>query len=221
MTMKRIFTPAQKKTILMVDDDQITILVYREKLEAKGFTVETAYDSDGAFEIVRKGMVNLVVVDLCLPAMDAVEFIERIRSDASARSLPIVGLSNPYLSGLTRAAMDAGANECVTKLDNTPEQLSELAARLGIFATRANLDAPIDLRQVTRAELVETFLTNKAGALAKLRSSHQVFARAVDEDGRATELVAMHRQLRAFASAVLFGFDKIARLTMALEGLLV
>src|SRR5437762_8053775 len=124
--MKKIFTPAKKKSILIVDDDQFATHICREKLEAQGFKVEVTRDFDSTLQTLKKGVVGLVILDLCLPGINVVELIKNIRSDSATQSLPIIAFSNPYLSNLTRAAMEAGATKFVAKVDITPEQIIEL-----------------------------------------------------------------------------------------------
>lgn len=220
--MKRIFTPAKKKTILMVDDDQSAVGIYREKLEANGFRIETADDSDHAFETLKKGIVDLVIVDLCLPGTNAVELIKNIRSDSATQALPIIAFSNPYLSSLTRSATEAGATRCVAKIESTPAELSDLMRELGITATARIADDPIGTTEVNCGKMAAAFLGNESKILAELRACHQVFARAGEEDSRRTQLLEMHRQLRSLSGgARLLGFEKIARMSTALEALLV
>src|SRR5438309_2668643 len=133
--MKRIFTPAKKKSTLIVDDDQFVTQIYREKLEAQGFKVEVTRDFDSTLQTLKKEVVDLLVLDLCLPGINVVELIKNIRSESATQSLPIIVFSNPYLSNLTRAAVEAGATKFVAKVDNTPEQMIELLRELGVSTT--------------------------------------------------------------------------------------
>src|SRR6266480_551636 len=133
--MKRIFTPAKKKSILIVDDDQFTTLIYREKLEAQGFKLEVTRDFDSTLQTLKKEVVDLLILDLCLPGINVVELIKNIRSDSATRSLPIIAFSNPYLSNLTRAAVEAGATKFLAPVHNTPLQIVELIRPLGVNAS--------------------------------------------------------------------------------------
>src|SRR5260370_36545857 len=132
--MKRIFTPAKKKSILIVDEDQFATHIC-EKLEAQGFKVEVTRDFDSTLQTLKKEVVDLLVLDLCLPGINVVELIKNIRSESATQSLPIIVFSNPYLSNLTRAAVEAGATKFVAKVDNTPEQMIELLRELGVSAS--------------------------------------------------------------------------------------
>jgi CheY-like chemotaxis protein len=221
--MKKIFTPAKKKTILIVDDDQFVTQIYPEKLEAQGFKVELTRDFDSTLQTLKKAAVDLVILDLCLPGINVVELIRNIRSDATMQSLPIIAFSNPYLSNLTRAAVEAGATKYVAKVDNTPEQIIELVGELGLGATsRVGVGSAIEQLKENQAKLTSKLLINRPETLAKLRASYQNFTRTEREDLRRAALLQMHRQLRLLASgASALTFQKIARMSTALEGLLI
>jgi DNA-binding response OmpR family regulator len=221
--MKKIFTPAKKKTILIVDDDQFITQIYPEKLEAQGFKVELTRDFESTLQTLKKAAVDLVILDLCLPGINVVELIRNIRSDATMQSLPIIAFSNPYLSNLTRAAVEAGATKYVAKVDNTPEQIIELVGELGLGATsRVGVGSAIEELKENQAKLTSKLLINRPETLAKLRASYQNFTRTEREDLRRAALLQMHRQLRLLASgASALTFQKIARMSTALEGLLI
>src|SRR5437764_6355633 len=221
--MKKIFTPAKKKTILIVDDDQFVTQIYPEKLEAQGFKVELTRDFDSTLQTLKKAGVDLVILDLCLPGINVVELIRNIRSDSTMQSLPIIAFSNPYLSNLTRAAVEAGARKYVAKVDNTPEQIIELVRELGVSATsRVGVGSAIEELEANQEKLTSKLLINRPETLAKLRASYQNFTRTEREDLRRAALLQMHRQLRLLASgASALTLQKIARMSTALEALLV
>src|SRR5947209_19075086 len=165
--MKRIFTPAKKKSILIVDDDQFTTHIYREKLEARGLKVEVTRDFDSTLQILKKEVVDLLILDLCLPGINVVELIKNIRSDSATQSLPIIAFSNPYLSNLTRAAVEAGATKFVAKVDNTPEQIIELVRELGVNATsRGGASGAIEGLEPTPEEVTSKLSVSRSEIVA-------------------------------------------------------
>ena len=221
--MKKIFTPAKKKSILMVDDDQFATDIYREKLETQGFQVEVTRDFDSTLQALKKAVVDLVILDLCLPGINVVELIKNIRSEPAMQSLPIIAFSNPYLSNLTRAAVEAGATKFVAKVDNTPEQVIDLMRELGVSATsRVSVSGAMEELETNQEKLASKLLINRPEILAKLRASYQNFTRTEREDLRRTALLQMHRQLRLLAGgASALAFQKIAQMSTALEALLI
>ncbi|PYK87240.1 MAG: hypothetical protein DME40_14830, partial [Verrucomicrobia bacterium] len=221
--MKKIFTPAKKKSILIVDDDQFATQIYREKLEGQGFKVEVTRDFDSTLQALKKGVVGLVMLDLCLPGINVVELIKNIRSDSATQSLPIIAFSNPYLINLTRAAVEAGATKFVAKVDNTPEQIIELVGELGGNATfRVGVSGAIEGLEANQEKAASKLSINRPEILAKLRASYQNFTRTEREDLRRVALLQMHRQLRLLAGgASALAFQQIAQMSTALEGLLI
>ena len=221
--MKRIFTPSKQKSILIVDDDQFATQIYREKLEAQGFKVGVTRDFDSTLQTLKKEVVDLLILDLCLPGINVVDLIKNIRSESATQSLPIIVFSNPYLSNLTRAAVEAGATKFVAKVDNTPEQIIELLPELGVSVTsRIGVSGVIGALEANQEKLESKLLINRAETLAKLRASYQNFTRTEREDLRRTALLQMHRQLRLLAGgASALAFHKIAQMSGALEALLV
>ena len=221
--MKRIFTPAKKKSILIVDDDQFATQIYREKLEAQGFKVEVTRDFDSTLQTLKKEVVDLLVLDLCLPGINVVELIKNIRSESATQSLPIIVFSNPYLSNLTRAAVEAGAAKFVAKVDNTPEQMIELVRELGVSGTsRVGVSGAIEGLEANQEKVASKLSINRPEILAKLRASYQNFTRTEREDLRRVALLQMHRQLRLLAGgASALAFQKIAQMRTALEGLFI
>ena len=233
---KRIYTPVKKKTILIVDDDQVVVRIYREKLQSQGFKVEVVGDDVSARQALKAAPVDLAILDLCMPGMNGVAVLKSIRSEFDAQVLPVIVFSNAYLGNLGRAALEAGATRCITKAESTPGQMLHLvrellAAPLSAAAgttsdvvvsnARGTLAAQFET-EFQEKKLVATFLRNAPAALTKLRTAHQIFARTEPEDLRKDELCEMHRQVRSLAgSAGLRGFRKIAQMANALEGLLI
>src|SRR5438552_8351510 len=167
--MKKIFTPAKKKSILVVDDDQFATHICREKLEARGFKVEVTRDFDSTLQTLKKGVVGLVILDLCMPGINVVELIKNTRLDFATRSLPIIAFSNPYLSNLTRAAVEAGATKFVTKVDNTPGQIIELMRELGVSASatsRVGVSGMVGTPEANQEKLASKLSINRPETLA-------------------------------------------------------
>jgi CheY-like chemotaxis protein len=234
--MKRIYTPAKKKTILIVDDDQIAIHSYQETFQSQGFNVKVADNDHKAMQTLGDGPIDLMILDLCLPGMDGAKVLARIRAVFDRQALPIIVISNAYLGNLGRAALEAGASKCVTKSESTPDRMLELTRELfgaghskvgGATAkvavvTEDSETSGLQFAAEYQEELVAMLLINATETLAKLRAGHQALVRTEEEYLRETELVKMHRQVRWLAaSAGPIGLGKIARMANALEALLI
>jgi two-component system KDP operon response regulator KdpE len=116
--------------ILVVEDDAEIRRLLRDSLETEGYAVYTAAAGAEAIGIAARRECNLVVLDLGLPDMDGVEVVRVMR--ASART-PIIILSARSDERQKIAALDAGADDYLTK----PFGIGELMARVRVALRHA------------------------------------------------------------------------------------
>jgi two-component system KDP operon response regulator KdpE len=117
----------EHRRILVVDDEPQITRVLRTTLSAQGYDLRVANDGASALEIMKDWVPDLVITDLAMPHMDGLELCKRIRAHAA---MPIIVLSVREQERTKVQALDAGADDYVTK----PFGISELLARV-----RANL----------------------------------------------------------------------------------
>ena len=116
--------------ILVVDDDPALLRALAINLRARHFDVDTAADGATALRHAASAPPDLVVLDLGLPDMDGVEVVAGLRGWAS---VPIVVLSARDSQWAKVDALDAGADDYVTK----PFGMDELLARIRAALRRA------------------------------------------------------------------------------------
>jgi two-component system KDP operon response regulator KdpE len=117
----------ERHHILAVDDEAQITRVLRTALTAHGYDVRVAHDGESALEMMKDWRADLVVTDLAMPNVDGVELCRRIRQKSE---IPIIVLSVRDQEKTKIEALDAGADDYVTK----PFSVDELMARI-----RANL----------------------------------------------------------------------------------
>jgi CheY-like chemotaxis protein len=118
------------KTILFVEDDAIIIHVYRAKLEREGFHVEVAEDGLAALKMLPTANADLAVLDLMIPKLSGVDVLKFIRSQAGLKDMPVIILSNSYVTDLAKSAVAVGAEVALLKSSCTPGQLIEVINKL-------------------------------------------------------------------------------------------
>ena len=118
---------AEHRRILIVDDEPQITRVLRTSLDAHGYDLRVANDGDTALQIARDWSPDLMITDLSMPAMDGLELCRRFRQKSNS---PIIVLSVKGEERTKVQALDAGADDYVTK----PFGINELLARV-----RANL----------------------------------------------------------------------------------
>lgn len=122
-------------TVLVVDDENQILRALRISLAAHGYSVKTAVDGSSALRAVAAEKPDVVILDLGLPDIDGTDVIHGIRGWSS---VPIVVLSARTDSGDKVAALDAGADDYVTK----PFGMDEFLARLRAAIRRGQNSAP-------------------------------------------------------------------------------
>jgi len=106
----------KKKTILVIDDASLVRLYYRTTLEAAGFHVEEALNGLEALEKLLTVPVHLMIVDINMPQMDGLTFLDTVRrKDRPLASIPALVTSTESAESDFEAARAAGANYYLVK----------------------------------------------------------------------------------------------------------
>ncbi|GGV84510.1 DNA-binding response regulator [Streptomyces griseoloalbus] len=116
--------------VLVVDDDPAIVRALVINLKARSYEVDAAHDGAAALRTAAARHPDVVVLDLGLPDMDGVEVIRELRGWTR---VPILVLSARHASDEKVLALDAGADDYVTK----PFGMDELLARLRAAVRRA------------------------------------------------------------------------------------
>jgi two-component system, OmpR family, KDP operon response regulator KdpE len=116
-----------KANVLVVDDEPQITRVLRTTLTGHGYLVRTAGDGDEALEVMRSWQPDVVITDLAMPNMAGLELCTRIRMKSQ---VPIIVLSVRGEEKTKVEALDAGADDYVTKPFNMHELLARVRASL-------------------------------------------------------------------------------------------
>ncbi|MFE0514858.1 response regulator transcription factor, partial [Streptomyces sp. NPDC058964] len=121
--------------VLVVEDDPQLVRALVINMQARQYGVDAAPDGATALRLAAARQPDVVMLDLGLPDMDGVDVIEALRGWTC---VPILVLSARQASLEKVAALDAGADDYITK----PFSMDELVARLRA-AVRRTEDAPL------------------------------------------------------------------------------
>jgi two-component system KDP operon response regulator KdpE len=138
--------------VLVVDDDNQMLRAVRNALSARGYDVVTAATGESALSLAAEEELDLVLLDLGLPGIEGHKVIERLRAWTE---LPVIVISVRDSQEEKVAALDAGADDFVTK----PFGMKELLARMRAVRRRAAADN--DQRPVLRFKGLEVDLLKK------------------------------------------------------------
>jgi class 3 adenylate cyclase/CheY-like chemotaxis protein len=134
--------------ILVVDDTPQNIKVLDAILSPRGYRVATARSGAEALQKVRDEAPDLVLLDIVMPGMSGYEVVQRLRDDPATRVLPVVMVTALGAQEEKVKAIEAGADDFLTKPVNQLELLARVKSLLRIKAYH-------DTIQSQAAELAE------------------------------------------------------------------
>ena len=141
-------TSADRRTILVVDDEPHIVRFTAMNLEVEGFNVVTADNGMEALQALDAGdVIDLVVLDVMMPELDGFETLRRIRAESS---VPVIFVTVRGDEADRVAGLDLGADDYLTK----PFSPRELVSRIRALFRRADLSVieatePPRLQEVT------------------------------------------------------------------------
>ncbi len=119
---------ARTRRILVVDDDQRLCELVRATLEFEGYAVDAAPDVIEAERLLAKWRPDTIVLDIGLPGIDGIFYLERLREAPETWQIPIITISGSYEAG--RASLAAGAAAFLPKPFNPLELLAVVARQI-------------------------------------------------------------------------------------------
>ncbi|WP_040257179.1 PleD family two-component system response regulator [Rickettsia hoogstraalii] len=151
-------------TILVVDDIETNIKLLTAKLLKEYYTVLTANSGKEALAILKKGKIDIILLDVMMPEMDGFEVCKTIKTDPETTHIPVVMVT--ALSDIDDRVkgLEAGADEFLTK----PVNDTALFVRLKSLSRMKSLIDELKLRNstnallgVTNIEIHDTFADKK------------------------------------------------------------
>ncbi len=112
------------KKILVVDDDQAMLLSVEQRLKSWGLTVFTASTGEDALRLAQEQRPHLILLDIMLPRMKGREVCDKLKTDPSTATIPVIFLTALGLADHIRAGMNLGADDYLVKPFD-PESLKE------------------------------------------------------------------------------------------------
>ena len=146
--------------ILIVDDDQQLLRALRINLTARRYEVITAPDGSTGLALASRHRPDLVVVDLGLPDMDGTAVVAGLRGWTA---VPVIVLSARHSEPVKVHALDAGADDYVTKPFGMDELLARIRAALRRTAHAADADLPVVHTDAFTIDLAQRQVTTRSG----------------------------------------------------------
>lgn len=111
--------------VLIIEDEDIFIEMFGEKLKQEGFEVIAAKNGKWGIKEAERGGFSCILLDMMMPAMNGFEAIKELRSRDTTKNIPIIILSNSALDSEVKQALDLGADAYHIKTQVTPGEVAE------------------------------------------------------------------------------------------------
>ncbi len=117
--------------ILIVDDDKFLLNMYSIKFQKEKFDVTTASDGSDALKKLEAGFIpDAIVLDIVMPVMDGLEFLEKMRGEDLAKNSTLLILSNQGQSSDIEKAKKLGIDGYIVKATTIPSEVVSEVLRM-------------------------------------------------------------------------------------------
>lgn len=125
-------TPQNRKTILIIEDDELLLTLLQDELVNAGHSVIISKTGeDGLLQIKQANpKVDLIFLDLMLPKMSGFDVLKQLKYDERFRNVPVIVLSNLGEERDIKSALELGASDYFIKADMTPEKILEATDKI-------------------------------------------------------------------------------------------
>lgn len=123
---KKKTRPERSRRILLVEDDQLMIKLYKTKFALGDYQLAIAPNGPRALKLAASDRPDVILLDLVMPGMDGYEVLKRLKKDPRTKDIPVIVLT--ALTGEEEEvgrAMKLGAVDFIKKTAYTPREVVE------------------------------------------------------------------------------------------------
>ena len=131
-------------TVLVVDDNDQNLELLQAYLDELGCAITTARDGVEAMEAVEAALPDLVLLDVMMPRMSGFQVCERLKSSPRTRDIPVIMVTALNEVGDVERAVEAGADDFLTKPVNRLELVTRVRSLLRVRRLKHQLDSTLD-----------------------------------------------------------------------------
>ncbi|MGB7441458.1 MAG: PleD family two-component system response regulator [Coleofasciculaceae cyanobacterium] len=171
--------PADKNTILIVDDNPTSLRVLFNFLVDAGFQVLEAHDGNSAIELATKVRPDLIILDVIMPGIDGFETCRRLKACQSTQDIPVMFMTALSQTAVVVKGLELGAVDYIIKPTQQEIVVARLTTHLTLQKLRHNLEEQnaqlqLEIQQRQQAELALQEANQKLKRLATLDGLTQV-----------------------------------------------
>lgn len=185
------YTVSSRTKLLLIDDDPNLILLVKDYLEFRGYTVLTAQNGSSAFRLLEDVQPDLIICDVMMPEMDGYTFIQKLRDQSEFDWTPVIFLSAKGQTQDRIKGLHAGADvymvkpfepeELVAQVESSIKLAHRMKQRQQVSSPEAVsvIEVPFDV-ELTPTELKVIQLVARGMANREIAQQLQVSQRTVE-----------------------------------------
>ena len=104
-----------KKTVLIVEDNELNMKLFNDLLEAHGYATLKTADGIEAIELARTHHPDLILMDIQLPQVSGLEVTKWIKEDPELRAIPVVAVTAFAMKGDEERIREGGCEAYISK----------------------------------------------------------------------------------------------------------
>ena len=116
--------------ILVVEDNEKNMKLFRDVLQAKGYSTLEAGSGEQAVDLATEHVPDLILMDVQLPGIDGIEALGRIRADERTKAIPVVALTAQAMAGDREHFLESGFDGYISKPVDVMEFIQTVASYL-------------------------------------------------------------------------------------------
>ncbi len=122
--------------VLIVEDEKVLCDTYRQILELKNFEVKICYNGEEALEILDNYHPDLILLDINMPKIDGIEFLERIKANNKLKRIPVLLITGIIQTEKIGRCLDLGAVGYIEKIHSPVEVLEKINSIIGAITKK-------------------------------------------------------------------------------------
>ncbi len=137
-------TPIEHHGVLIVDDNDQNLELLHAYLDDLGGPIRLARDGLQAIESVEQSSPDIILLDIMMPKMSGYQVCETLKKNPATRDIPIIMVTALNEVGDVERAIDAGADDFLTKPVNKLELITRVRSLLRVRQLKRDLDSAVN-----------------------------------------------------------------------------
>jgi len=119
------------KTVLIVEDNELNMKLFNDLLDANGFGVLQAFNSEEAFATAKEQHPDLIIMDVQLPEASGLEVTQWLKAEETTKDIPVVAVTALAMKGDEEKVLSVGCDAYIAKPISVHQFLETVKQFLG------------------------------------------------------------------------------------------